>query len=188
VGAKPVFELTTVSGRKIKATGKHRLYTFDGWQRLHDLRAGDRLAVANSMPMAVAGAISHVAVALTCDRGDSNANRLSRTGLPEYATSTLDWDEIAAIKPLGAEPVYDLTVPGPASWLADGIVSHNSGSIEQDADLILMLYRDAYYNPDSPDRNVAEALIVKHRNGPTGTVRLLFRPELTRFENLAAEM
>jgi replicative DNA helicase len=60
-----------------------------------------------------------------------------------------------------------------------------SGSIEQDADLIIMLYRDSYYNPDSPDRNTAEVLIVKHRNGPTGTVKLLFQPELTKFENLA---
>lgn len=60
-----------------------------------------------------------------------------------------------------------------------------SGSIEQDADLIMMLYRDSYYNPDSPDRNVAEVIIVKHRNGPTGTIKLLFQPELTKFENLA---
>ncbi|MDY6782214.1 MAG: replicative DNA helicase [Cyanobacteriota bacterium] len=60
-----------------------------------------------------------------------------------------------------------------------------SGSIEQDADLVIMLYRDSYYNPDSPDRNVAEVIITKHRNGPTGTVKLLFQPELTKFENLA---
>ncbi|MEM1368887.1 MAG: DnaB-like helicase C-terminal domain-containing protein, partial [Cyanobacteria bacterium P01_H01_bin.15] len=53
------------------------------------------------------------------------------------------------------------------------------------ADLIMMLYRDAYYNPDSPDQNIAELLIVKHRNGPTGTVKLLFQPELTKFANLA---
>ena len=60
-----------------------------------------------------------------------------------------------------------------------------SGSIEQDADLVVMLYRDSYYNPDSPDRNVAEVIIAKHRNGPTGTIKLLFQPELTKFENLA---
>ena len=60
-----------------------------------------------------------------------------------------------------------------------------SGSIEQDADLIIMLYRDSYYNPDSPDRDVAEIIITKHRNGPTGTVKLLFKPELTKFLNLA---
>lgn len=60
-----------------------------------------------------------------------------------------------------------------------------SGSIEQDADVVIMLYRDAYYNPDSPDRNIAEVIITKHRNGPTGTIKLLFQPELTKFENLA---
>jgi replicative DNA helicase len=60
-----------------------------------------------------------------------------------------------------------------------------SGSIEQDADIVLMLYRDDYYNPDSPDRNIAEVLIVKHRNGPTGTVKLLFESQFTRFMNLS---
>jgi replicative DNA helicase len=60
-----------------------------------------------------------------------------------------------------------------------------SGSIEQDADLIVMLYRDEYYNPDTPDRGLAEAIIVKHRNGPTGTVKLLFESSFTQFNNLA---
>ena len=60
-----------------------------------------------------------------------------------------------------------------------------SGSIEQDADLIIMLYRDSYYNADSPDRDIAEVIITKHRNGPTGTVKLLFKSELTTFLNLA---
>ena len=60
-----------------------------------------------------------------------------------------------------------------------------SGSIEQDADLVIMLYREEYYNPDTPDRGIAEIIITKHRNGPTGTVKLLFKSELTKFENLA---
>ncbi|VEP15016.1 Replicative DNA helicase [Hyella patelloides LEGE 07179] len=60
-----------------------------------------------------------------------------------------------------------------------------SGSIEQDADLVVMLYRDEYYNPDTPDRGIAEAIIVKHRNGPVGTVKLIFQGEFTRFDNLA---
>jgi replicative DNA helicase len=63
-----------------------------------------------------------------------------------------------------------------------------SGSIEQDADLIMMLYRDAYYNPDTPDRDITELIITKHRNGPTGVVKLVFDPALTKFKNLARPM
>ncbi|MBE9177820.1 replicative DNA helicase [Oculatella sp. LEGE 06141] len=61
-----------------------------------------------------------------------------------------------------------------------------SGSIEQDADIIIMLYRDEYYNPDTPDRGITEVIINKHRNGPVGTVKLLFEPQFTRFRNLAS--
>ncbi|HEY9605665.1 MAG TPA: replicative DNA helicase [Allocoleopsis sp.] len=60
-----------------------------------------------------------------------------------------------------------------------------SGSIEQDSDLIIMLYRDEYYNENTPDRGIAEIIITKHRNGPTGVVKLLFDPQFTRFRNLA---
>jgi replicative DNA helicase len=60
-----------------------------------------------------------------------------------------------------------------------------SGSIEQDADLVMMIYRDDYYNPDTPDRGIAEIILAKHRNGPTGTVKLLFDPQFTQFKNLA---
>ncbi|MEB3144895.1 MAG: replicative DNA helicase [Cylindrospermopsis raciborskii 1523720] len=60
-----------------------------------------------------------------------------------------------------------------------------SGSIEQDADLVIMLYREEYYAPDTPDRGIAEVIIAKHRNGPTGTVKLLFDPQFTKFKNLA---
>lgn len=63
-----------------------------------------------------------------------------------------------------------------------------SGCLEQDADLILMLYRDEYYNPDTVDRGIAEVNLAKHRNGPTGTVKLLFEPEFTQFRNLARRL
>lgn len=59
-----------------------------------------------------------------------------------------------------------------------------SGAIEQDADLVMFLYRDEYYNPDSQDIGVAEVIIAKQRNGSTGTVRLAFIGELTKFANL----
>jgi len=60
-----------------------------------------------------------------------------------------------------------------------------SGAIEQDADIIMFIYRDEVYNPDSPDKGTAELIIGKHRNGPTGMVRITFIGESTRFENYA---
>lgn len=62
-----------------------------------------------------------------------------------------------------------------------------SGAIEQDADLVMFLYRDGYYNKDTDKPNEAEVIIAKQRNGPIGTVKLVWKPETTRFVNMAKE-
>jgi replicative DNA helicase len=61
-----------------------------------------------------------------------------------------------------------------------------SGSIEQDADIIMMLYRDEYYNPKTTASNEAEVIVAKHRNGETGTIRLYWDPKITRFDDLGS--
>ena len=59
-----------------------------------------------------------------------------------------------------------------------------SGAIEQDADVIMFLYRDDYYNPETDKKNVAEVIIAKQRNGPIGTIELAWIPKYTKFANL----
>ena len=103
--------------------------------------------------------------------------------MADLAESDVLWDEIVDIVPLGSQPVFDATVEGTHNFLADGIVVHNS--IEQDADVVMFIYRDDVYNLDSPDRGTAEILVSKHRNGPTGMVRLAFLDHYTKFANMA---
>jgi replicative DNA helicase len=103
------------------------------------------------------------------------------------AASEVCWDRVVAIEPGGEEEVFDLTVPGPASWIADGIVSHNSGAIEQDADMILLIYREEVYDRNTTKKGIAEIDLVKHRNGDIGTFLLTFQGQYTRFANYAPD-
>lgn len=96
----------------------------------------------------------------------------------------LIWDPVVLISEPGEpQPVYDVEMPRHHNFVANGLLVHNS--IEQDADLVMMIYRPEYYDPNTSDRGIAEVIIAKHRNGPTGTVRLLFESQYTQFRNLA---
>jgi len=97
------------------------------------------------------------------------------------AITDVYWDEIVSIEPDREEDVYDLTVPGPSNFVANDIIVHNS--IEQDADVVMFIYRDDVYDPQSERKNVAEIIVSKHRNGPTGTIELYFRSHLAQFVN-----
>jgi replicative DNA helicase len=115
------------------------------------------------------------------DMGD---HLLAVPGLTTLPTPKLAWDPVADVVPQAEEEdVYDLTVPGPSSWLSDGVVSHNSGAIEQDADMILLIYREEVYDKNTTRKGVAEIDLVKHRNGEIGTFLLTFQGQYTRFVN-----
>ena len=116
------------------------------------------------------------------------ANILDDGYLRRAAESDLFWDRILTIESVGIEEVFDLTVPGPACWLADGVVSHNSGSIEQDADMILLIFREEVYDKENvAKKGIAEIELAKHRNGEIGWFKLTFQGQFTRFANYAPD-
>jgi replicative DNA helicase len=111
------------------------------------------------------------------------AKLLDAPELKLWAEAPLFWDRVVSVEEAGECETFDLTVPGRANWLADGIVTHNSGAIEQDADMILLIYRDEVYNRETPKKGVAEIDLAKHRNGEIGEIRLTFKGANSRFEN-----
>jgi replicative DNA helicase len=115
------------------------------------------------------------------------ADILKDAQLRETCESDLFWDRIVAIEPAGEDDVYDLTVPATSCWMADGVVSHNSGAIEQDADMILLIYRDEVYDKNTTKKGIAEIDLAKHRNGEIGTFLLTFQGQYTRFVNFAPD-
>ena len=109
------------------------------------------------------------------------ANIIDSKILKSIVNSDIYWDEIISVSYEADVEVFDLTVKDKHNFVANNIVLHNS--IEQDADVVAFIYREDYYKPTDENAGMAELLISKQRNGPTGTVKLAFLKEFTRFEN-----
>jgi replicative DNA helicase len=199
VGSQAVFDVTTQSGRSIRCTAGHRFRTVAGWSELRDLALGEPIAAPRRLLCHSEGAneverrrgTSHDrarASLLAHSRSHSIAavvahpsTTLGVTALLEY--SDVVWDPVVSIEPAGTELVYDLTVGELHNFVVDDLLTHNSGAIEQEADIVTFLYRDAYYNKEtSPEPDLTELIFAKHRNGRVGTVKLRFRPEHTLFQ------
>jgi len=163
-GNKMTYFLRTKSGKKIKATANHKFYKVDGWIRLDGLKVGDKIAT------------------------------------PSSANNDIYWDEIISIEENKKEKTYDLTVDSVHNFVANDIIVHNS--IEQDADIVMFVYRDDVYREAAEKEKEMKAkadgkeyenkfqnkleedtelILGKHRNGPTGTVKLIFQKQFTRF-------
>ena len=128
------------------------------------------------------------------------AERLEDEELFTWANSDLLWEEILSIESAGEQETFDIQVEC-ANFLANGLVAHNSGAIEAEADVVMFIYREAYYKmkermdaeeqeekqqngPGIENLEEAELIIAKQRNGPTGRVHVGFMPQYARFENL----
>ncbi len=105
--------------------------------------------------------------------------------IARLADSDVYWDRIKSIEAGTEEQVFDLTVSGLHNFIANDIYLHNS--IEQDADVVMFIYRDEMYNEDTMLKNIAEISVAKHRNGPVGKVELAFIAEQAKFMSLYRE-
>ena len=210
-GTKPVFRITTNQGKSLRATANHRFLSERGWKRLDRLRVGERIAATdgNALPTVAleserfSGASSelHAGIAAGTASGgveDLPAEAWGRQpfivpgagSLPVQASASrgetfargVYWDRVDSIEADGIEEVYDLTVPIHHNFAANDIIVHNS--IEQDADVVIFVYREDYYNEETEQQNIADLMVAKHRHGTTGTVSLYFRKELTQFRDL----
>ncbi|WP_205709252.1 replicative DNA helicase [Kineococcus siccus] len=111
------------------------------------------------------------------------AELLGDADLEVMAVNDVLWDEVVAIEPDGEEQVYDATVAGGHNFVANGIAVHNS--IEQDADMVILLHREDMYEKESPRAGEADFIVAKHRNGPTDTITVAFQGHYSRFVDMA---
>ncbi|MFI7707207.1 replicative DNA helicase [Nonomuraea sp. NPDC049480] len=111
------------------------------------------------------------------------ASILGDADMEMLATNDVFWDEVASIESLGDQPVFDATVLGTHNFIANGISVHNS--IEQDADMVILLHREDAYERESPRAGEADLIVAKHRNGPTATVTVAFQGHYSRFVDMA---
>ena len=99
------------------------------------------------------------------------------------ATNDVYWDEIVSITSLGEMDVFDAEVIGTHNFIADGVAVHNS--LEQDADMVVLLHREDFYERESPRAGEADFIVAKHRNGPTATLTVAFQGHYSRFVDMA---
>jgi replicative DNA helicase len=108
---------------------------------------------------------------------------LDEADLDLEAVNDVLWDSVLSIAPDGVEQVFDATVLGTHNFIANGIAVHNS--IEQDADMVILLHRESMYERESPREGEADLIVAKHRNGPTDTITVAFQGHYSRFTNMA---
>jgi replicative DNA helicase len=171
--------------RSMTAAGRFDTIPAGVWERVKQVMV-DRDLVTSRLQATIG----------TASRGDLNplinpsrkrlrriAEVLGDAELEMLATNDVFWDEIESIRSIGEQTVYDATVLHSHNFIANGISLHNS--IEQDADVVLLLHREDAYERESPRAGEADFIVAKHRNGPTATVTVAFQGHYSRFVDMA---
>jgi replicative DNA helicase len=169
----------------IAGTGRFDTIPSDVWNRVREVLV-ERDMTLHRMRVMVG----------TASRGDLNdgicpsrsrvpriASVLDDSELEMLATNDVFWDTVVSVESIGQKPVYDATVVDTHNFIANGINIHNS--IEQDADVVILLHREDAYERESPRAGEADLIIAKHRNGPTATVTVAFQGHYSRFVDMA---
>lgn len=153
-GQKPIYKVETKLGWSILISSNHSILTNNGWRKLDTLEINNFLCTKLLL---------------------SNCYKIMDHN------SSISWEKIIKIKFHKLDSVYDLQISKFSNYLTNHLIIHNS--IEQDADMVIMLYRDDYYNKETVEKNLVEIIIAKHRNGPVGMTKLIFDPKYLRFFN-----
>ena len=159
-GYRFTYKIFAIGHYYIKLTKNHKILTQYGWKKIENLFKSDLL--------------------LLLDKYNFLSNFNDSSSFKVYPSFTLL--KINNISPCQNEFVYDCWLPMTNNFLGNGYILHNS--IEQDADLVLMLYREQYYSDNNEMQNIADINIAKHRNGPVGSIKLIFESNTASFSNM----
>ena len=154
-GQKPVYKLESNLGWSLLITSNHKILTNKGWRKI------DQLITNNFI---------------------STKLLIGLKSLNSVNKYFISWEKVNKISYYELATVYDIQIVNYSNYLTNHLIIHNS--IEQDADVVIMLYRDEYYNKETVDKNLIELIIAKHRNGPIGSTKLIFDSKYLRFFNL----
>ena len=157
--SKLKYNLITESGYHLGASANHKILTDRGWRRLSTLNLGESIALIKT----------------------HQYNYRSKC-VPQSRFLYKEFEKVESVHIDKKADLFDIEMEEIHNFVANKIVVHNS--IEQDADLVCMLYREAYYDKEGENNNRAELSILKHRNGPTGTIELKFAAEFAEFTDL----
>ncbi len=194
---RPAIELLTALESRSGSEPRQDPATADLWREVNEVLAqaelSDQEHQARASAIAVDEHIDHPEMDDDIIRlPESEAislNRLARVldsgEMDLVATNDILWDEIVDVEYIGTQDVFDATVLGTHNFIADGVAVHNS--LEQDADMVVLIHREDAYDKDSARLGEADLIVAKHRNGPTDTITVAFQGHYSRFVDMARE-